>query len=67
MCVMTDNTDMAVDVLDRVSRVMSFIEEVLVDGRKPEEGLTLSAEALDGLVIIAKGVNHAVHHARDMK
>lgn len=57
---------MAVDILSRASSMMAFVEEALVEGRGPGQGITLSAEALDGLAIIAREVKQAVREAGEM-
>jgi hypothetical protein len=67
MCALTENADMAQDILDRVANVTSFLEEIFTEGRPPNSGLKLSSEALEGLVIITRDINQAVQEAKEKK
>lgn len=65
MCALTENTDMAQDVLDRVSCLTSFLEEVLQQG-SPGHGLELSEEAATGLLYVVRDIGSAVQSAAEL-
>lgn len=67
MGALTDNCDMAEDVLERVACVATFLEEVLTDARNPDEGICFSARGIDGLVYITADIRMAVQYAEKMK
>lgn len=56
MSALTENCDMAEDVLDRVSDTAAFLEEVL---NRPD-GLDLSPEATHGLMYVVRDMGLAV-------
>ncbi|WP_027193419.1 hypothetical protein [Megalodesulfovibrio gigas] len=55
--------DNPADVLDKAACVVAFLTEALTDGRGPQDGIRLTAEALAGLALVTKALHADLRQA----